>query len=551
MLCITFKSREISSQEIPNLVTLHMSLEVYAMMEMQQFFPTDNFNCNEDLFGFDACALQTVPATEPSCILPFQNRILHANIWNRVCQTHPEGFTSFQRFQRNSDSCKVTCTQLNTVFNYYIPQYLRTKYLPFARLNEDNIFRYYLYLPSAIKVSRASPSYGFITFIAEVAGWYNLFLGGSVFALWEVLGTKILRALAKIQEKLCNLLSPWRNVFYILVTTGILLYVFIDCIQVLVLNPLGSNTLITNSVVKGLCLSICLPQYTLVADHQSGRHKYVANSSAFWINGTTLKNKILDLIVITHEGHLFSIWNMNQSSTFTQERNLSSIFNIVSSTQSVDFCHTVDLSTVPGIWGVQLRAVNDIYLIVHLSGQLLAAQTKYGVANIATVQTPSTGKSIFLYNSIVNLQLEETSFQNVTTQACKNYNTTWTYDICVMNHAIMVMEGNDTLLRGLLMPSNNSTVQQGIDRAVLQKLYVALLSQNREAVCLPDCRSLIVNMRTETSPTLAQPVRGIPIPIDSYPLPLPPLIVDVNITLPDLSKLTQVIILNVQKIKYG
>jgi hypothetical protein len=524
--------------------TLKISLEVNAIMEMQQFFPTDSFDCDDDLYGYDACIFRAGSAFGPYCILPFQNWSTFPNMQNRICQKHAEGYESFQHFQLASHACKVPCTQLNTIFNYYMPQYLYAIYLPDVQRKGD-MLRYYLNLPTAIKLSRSSPSYGFITFIAEVAGWYNLFLGGSIFALWEVLAAKMVWAFAKIQGKLSQVLSQWRNSLYILVSSGILLYIFIDCITVLFCDPVGSSTLLTNFIAPGLSLSICLPKYTSANDKDI-KEMDLAYSTEFWENGNKLSNKLLELNVIMQEGNVLSIWHKNQSATFKTERNIFSIFNIVSSNQSVDFCHTVDLSTVPGnIRGVQLRAVNDIYLVVHLSGQLLAAQTKYAAANIATVQSPSTSNSIFLYNSIVNLQLEETSFQKVTSQACKNYNTTWTYDSCVINLAIMSLESNQILLRGLLMPSNNSTVQQGIDRAVLQKLYATLLSWNDETVCLPDCRSLIVNMRTEKSLTLDKSFRPIPKPFTTNPLPLPPLLVDVNITLPDLSKLMQVIIYSI------
>jgi hypothetical protein len=539
------------------LAALRASLEVNAMMDMQYFIPTEGFQCDEDLFGYDSCIFQAVQGSGPSCVLPFQNLSVITDMKHKICKTHADGYASFQQFQLTHDSCKVRCSQLNTVFNYYMPQHLRGSYL-YSIKKEATMFAYYLYLPSAIKVSKASPSYGFVTFIAEVAGWYNLFLGGSVFAMWKVLGKKILWALAKILKKLSQLLLPWQNYLYILMSIGILIYIFLDCMNILVLNPVGSNILLAYSIVQGLCLSICLPQYTseytrksiyslmdianttaIMDKENTMAFLDMANTTAFWVNGSSLRNKILDLNLIMQEKDVITIWNSSQSSIFTQTTNLFSIFNIVSSNLSVDFCHTLDLSLITGnMRMVQLRAVNDITLVVHLSGQLLAAKAKYGVANTETLN--QLLDTIFLYNSEVSLQLEETSFQNVNTQSCKNYNTTWTYDSCVMDHAITVMGGHKTLLRQLLMPSNDSTVPQGTDRAVLRKLYAALLLQNSNSACLPDCRSLIVNMRAETSPTKAQPARGIPVSYSKDPLPLPPLIVDVKITLPDFSKLTQV-----------
>ncbi len=548
------------------MAALKTSLEVNANMEMQYFISTEGFQCDEDLFGYDACIFQAFQASGPSCALPFQNLSVLTDMKHNICKTHAEGYASFQQFQLNFDTCKVRCSQLNTVFNYYMSQYLRDSYLPSIK-KEANIFAYYLYLPSAIKVSKASPSYGFITFIAEVAGWYNLFLGGSFFAIWEVMGNKILWALAKIQRKLSQLLSQWQNNLYILMSSGILIYIFLDCMNILVLNPVGSNILLTHSIVQGLCLSICLPQYTssytlngslesrflgeanlTAALDKENTNAFLSNTNttAFWLNGSDLRNKIFDLSVIMQEGNVVTIWNTSQSLTSTQKTNLFSIFNIVSSNSSVDFCHTLDLSLITGnMRAVQVRAVNDITLVVHLSGQLLAAQAKYGVANTETVNQRQLLDPIFLYNSEVSLQLEETSFQNVNTQSCKNYNTTWTYDRCVMDFVIMEMGNNTDLLKSLLMPSNYSTVQCGIEKTALKNLYIGLMSHNFEAVCLPDCKSLVVNMKTVVSPTLALPIGGIKTPKNmKVPTPLPPLLVEVNISVPSLIKLNQVIFCN-------
>ncbi len=507
---------------------------------MQQFFPTDSFNCVEELFGFDDCVSQAGLDRNPTCILPFQNWSAYPDIQNRICKTHDEGYASFQQFQLTYIACKVPCIQINTVFNHYVPQYLCARYLENVKQN-SKIFPNYLHLPGSIKLSKASPSYGFITFIAEVAGWYNLFLGGSIFAMWEVLGTKIMRKLAKIWGKRSQSLSKRWNILYILLSSGILAYIFIDCITNLILNPIGSNTLLASSVVQGLSLSICLPQYT--SHYAASRYLDIANSTAFWIYGNNLSNKISDLSVITQQGDVLPVWNVNQATSSTQEKNLFHIFNIVSSDLSVDFCHTVDLSSLPGhISGLRVRAVNDIELVIHLAGQLLASQKKYAVANTETVKNPFTqGGRLELYNSVVKLQLEETSFNNVSTHTCKNYNKTWTYDSCVMSYVTGMSGDNTTLLTSLLLPSRDSIVQQGIERVVLQSLYAALLSKNVETVCLPDCRSLIVNMRAEAIPKTDRS-RFISVYQYATYAPLPPLLIEVNVTLPDLSKLNQVII---------
>jgi hypothetical protein len=445
-----------------NIISLQTPLHIIAVLEMQYFLKTDIFDCDEDLFEFDACVSQADPIRGPLCYLPFQNLSTYPDVQNRICKTHAEGYASFKQFRQTSYSCKVPCIQINTVFNYHTSQYLRTKYLQNVKQN-DNMLAHYLYLPGAIKMSKASPSYGFITFIAEVAGWYNLFLGGSIFAVWEVLGTKFLRKLANIWGKLSKWLSPRWKILYLLLSSSILAYIFTDCITNLILNPVGTSILLTSSVAQDLSLSICLPQYTSVpSQNLAGGYMDKANSTAFWAYGNNLSNKISDLSVITQKGDVLPIWNVSQSTTSTQATRLFSIFNIVSSDLAMYFCHTVEFGRIAvHMSGLRVRAVNDIELVIHLAGQLLATKTKYSVANADTVKGPFQGKQLVLYNSVVRLQFEETSFQNVSTLTCKNYNKTWTYDNCVMSYVTSKLGGNTTLLLSLLLPTINSTVQQG------------------------------------------------------------------------------------------
>ena len=176
------------------------------------------------------------------------------------------------------------CTQLRTDLRYSLPQFLRAQYLPKVRQQESNVYAYILYLPSTVKVSSTSPSYGFISYIAEVAGWYNLFLGGSVLAPWEGLWSW---AFAKMDLKLgrLNRLLTW---LYWAVATCILVYILVDSTTTLVDNPIGTSTMLRPSLT-GLSLSICWPQYTSVFTRNATTKNYgfkdVANTPEFWMRG--------------------------------------------------------------------------------------------------------------------------------------------------------------------------------------------------------------------------------------------------------------------------
>jgi len=184
-----------------------------------------------------------------------------------------------------------------------------------------------------------------------------------------------------------------------------------------------------------------------------------------------------------------------------------------------------------------VKAVSDITLNIHLAGQLLYTQNKYAFGNFDTAKM--INPTIFLYNSEISLEWEETSFVSINSEDCKNYNDSWTFDDCLIDSALFKLGNQSSLLSNLLRPTD-FTMQQGIEREILANLYGKLLSQNTQRACLPDCRSLSVKMRAEASTTLAQPTRGIGLVKDKFPIPLPAMLIDVNITLPAISKLNEV-----------
>ena len=514
---------------------MHLSVQVSAQMEMQQFYPTTGFDCDQDTTGIDDCVLQQSLKTA-TCRLPFQQqptRLL------RVCQNPEEGWAAFQQFQlaaATGGACRPPCTQLTTTLHYSWPLYLQTCYLPTVTENFKE-YAYYLTLPPTIKVSTTLPSYSFVSYIAEVAGWYNLFLGGSVLALWEGLWAALsLWSWLHISPKKLGQLTPVLTVLVIVAAGGVLIYILMDCVTQLVDKPIGTSTMLRTSLT-GLSLSVCLPRFTYIFNVNA--HKDVANTTDFWARGNNLSNKVAELSVRRSEGgDWVTLWNRTGSAANTSQLSLFQVVNVIRSTTAVYFCHSLDLSALPyRISQVLIRAVDDVALFVHLAGQLLKSQGFYEIANMDTLKVPNN--NIDLYGSEVSLQLEETSFLEVSSADCDQYNTTWTFDNCLLDTALMRIEVNkQDLLRGLL---NGTTVEAGIEKTFLQDFYSVLLSQAVERSCQPDCRSLVVQMTAEASTVKAMmPTGGIPRLVANIPKPLPPISVNVNLTMPELSQLNQV-----------
>jgi hypothetical protein len=94
-------------------------------------------------------------------------------------------------------------------------------------------------------------------------------------------------------------------------------------------------------------------------------------------------------------------------------------------------------------------------------------------------------------------------------------------------------------LKQLLKP-NGTTPDTGIEGRVLQNLYSILESAEVVNSCKQDCRSVVVRATGGPSTTLAIPTNGIKIATSTSMEKMPPLDADVNVTIPQLSKRSEV-----------
>ena len=393
----------------------------------------------------------------PSCLLPFQNGpVYQANTTTtkEICQTPEEGWAAFRQFQQAATgACQPPCTQLSTDLQHAYPQFFSAHYMPNVS-QAAKVTGYHLSLPRAVKVSVPSHSYGFVSYIAEVAGWYNLFLGGSVLALWEGLWLCATAFLGQIGLKADRLVRGATAVF--MVVAGVVLaYILVDCITTLATNPIETSTSLRTRP-SGLSLSVCLPQFTSLLNVDR------ANTTEFWARGNNLSNRIAELSVRGSGTEWVSLWNRSLpegSALGRVQLNRFQAVNIISSERLVHFCHTLDLTGLPyAVSQVLVRAVNDVILVIHLAGQLLQSHSYYYAVNPSML---GVTKDILLYGSEVSLQLEKSSLKNVSSPDCELYNASWTYDNCLLDFALRRIENKQQdHLRGLLRP-NGTRVDAG------------------------------------------------------------------------------------------
>jgi hypothetical protein len=345
---------------------------------------------------------------------------------------------------------------------------------------------------------------------------------------------------------------------FMILAIGTLIYIFIDGLITLAENPVGTSIQL-KSGLSGLSLSICLPQYTgmflaapfnpaLKNPNISFSFQDLASTADFWTRGNNLSTKISMLRVrqSSEEDQLITVWPTSFSEQ--QQNNLFSINNIVFSEDFIDFCHTLDLSQLPyKVSQVIVNAVEDITLVVHLSGQLYSRSSSayYQVFNVDTMQILNN-VTLTLYPSEVNVHLEKiTSLNDKNSAECMIYNSTWSYDNCIVDSAVQLL-GNGhhgSLLTILLRPnSSNWVAEAGVPFTVLQDLYTVLLSGELQKNCWPDCNSLVAELTSEASALRAEPTTGFPRLkcCRDVEKPLPALNATVNLTIPDMSRLSEV-----------
>jgi hypothetical protein len=251
----------------------------------------------------------------------------------------------------------------------------------------------------------------------------------------------------------------------------------------------------------------------------------VANTSEFWIFGNALSNTVAKLSVKSSVSDWVTLWEKSKVPSAGQiNHSIFENMNMIRNGETVNFCQTVDLSAIPyKLSQVMIKVIEDVTLIFHLNGQLLTSQNCYVIANRDTVL--ESDYRFFLYGSDISLKLEETSFQNINNDNCENYNSSWTYDDCLINTALGRLGEEHYLLGQLLKSNSNTIINTGIEATVLKRFSSILQSGQVMNTCRKDCRSLVVKIMAETS--------------SASPKLVPPM-VDINIFLPEIYRIDEV-----------
>ncbi len=153
-------------------------MNTYIYVSIYHLQPTESFHCESKLF--QSCLLEKRKELHSFCYLPFETDVTNENI----CKTDKDGFETMEKLSRLSELCSQQCTLLDIEFVEEPQSYAAVS------INEDFRnglqqasrlrFGYYIHMPMIVKVVSQTNDYGFISYVAEFAGWAGIFVGLSL-----------------------------------------------------------------------------------------------------------------------------------------------------------------------------------------------------------------------------------------------------------------------------------------------------------------------------------------------------------------------------------
>ncbi len=153
-------------------------INTYIYVTLFNLQPTKNFHCGSTLI--QSCLIEKRRNLDSLCYLPFETEVTNETI----CKTDKEGFETMKKLSKISNLCSQQCKIMDIEFvetpqSYaaiHINEDFRIGLLQASKLR----FGYYIHMPIIVKVVSQTSDYGFISYVAEFAGWTGIFVGLSL-----------------------------------------------------------------------------------------------------------------------------------------------------------------------------------------------------------------------------------------------------------------------------------------------------------------------------------------------------------------------------------
>ena len=232
---------------IKNIINVHLEVSSYNLDS--SIVPCDqNFNLKDCL----AQARRQLPTT---CMLPFES----VDIDNQTfCKTDAEGYSTMQQVAKLRDTCDSRCTITNLhtieIPLTYLTLSLKKNFLYGLQQKYKMKPGYYFSIPIKARQITVSHDYGFISWVAEFAGWSGIFVGASLtFILSTILDSNCCKAFGEKQKKIMIKTTVSISSIYII-------YLLYACSSKFLKIPTGINVEFEETKTD-FDFTICTPKY--------------------------------------------------------------------------------------------------------------------------------------------------------------------------------------------------------------------------------------------------------------------------------------------------
>jgi hypothetical protein len=328
--------------------TAYLNLELFV----SQSITTSSNQCETNAEAYDLCLqdqyLDLLLKTN-SCLLPFLKQQHYKSI--PFCETVESGFNALALFQQTSLSCLTPCLlvyadlMLQSEDKYITNSLTRYTYRHIIK-NIAERRGLFIRLPKDIKLMASKFDYSLFSSITNFIGVTGLFFGISAFS-----------CLKSIKD----FLSLTANMINVKIRTNknlkiVFLVTFIVVCSVLIISILvvSFSRYFSSPTDTYVALEAELPNMSLSFCSSKNATQLVNKTISMWREAADIRNQISIFLIMNSTGKWSSVWN--SSIPINQDESIFKSFIFPLNNQTLQFCHTFDLQSYPGLTKVIVTA---------------------------------------------------------------------------------------------------------------------------------------------------------------------------------------------------
>ena len=420
-----------------NVVNMHLHVK------SSKLEPSIHYPCSYG--SFETCLQNKRKELNNSCQVPFELDVHD----DTICKTDEDGYKAMKELSTLTSKCTPSC-QVVDIKIMEIPQnlgalsvndFFKVGLLEVSRMTPG----YYIDIPSTAGLTSISYDYGFISYVAEFAGWSGMFVGASL--LWIVgITTSLLSWFTsiKIEEKFIANIVKILSLFY-------LLYLVYTCTVKFLGKPQGVMVDFKNTKIE-FDMTICSSKFVV---------GYLAESSVKY------RGKILGIFKITYIITILqvdipylinlgvSVSHLNTSKFWNNLKNISlvvdsleldygfgnvnfmrdeifkakdiKIYAVPSSNYTIDGCFNINLPKEIELKSISVTYLAEVNVYLHSPGQFFYVwnNEKNIISSSSNLIIKYDGNQIIWHDLSVNFVME----RNIGLPD----NNQQSYDDCVLN----------------------------------------------------------------------------------------------------------------------